>query len=91
VQEEIGMNRSRQYVFAAVLALALSAGYLAGQDKDNRAAVALQAAIKKDVVDGDLKTAIELYQKAIGESGKGPRHRRASPAAVGRVLREAGR
>jgi len=38
------------------------------QAKDDRAEVALQAAIKKEMVDGDLKGAIEQYKK-IAQSG----------------------
>jgi Tol biopolymer transport system component len=63
VQEEIGMKRTMLGLLAAALCAALSAGYAANQAKDSRAEVALQGAIKKEVVDGDLKGAIEQYKK----------------------------
>jgi Tol biopolymer transport system component len=45
------------------MACALAAVVLAAQVKDSRADLALQAAIKKETVDGDLKGAIEQYGK----------------------------
>src|ERR1035437_1936711 len=63
VREEITMKRTMLLQLAGALCAALSAGYAANQAKDSRAEVALQAAIKKEVVDGDLKGAIEQYQK----------------------------
>ena len=57
------MKRTMLLPLAGALCAALSAGYAANQAKDSRAEVALQAAIKKEVVDGDLKGAIEQYQK----------------------------
>ena len=56
--------RSARVVFtAAVMCLALSAAHSAQQTRDNRAEVALQAAIKIETIDGDLKAAIEAYRK----------------------------
>ena len=57
------MKPATRLLFVVALAAALSPGYAPGQAKDNRAEVALQAAIKKEVVDGDLKSAIEQYKK----------------------------
>ncbi len=70
VQEEIGMNRLTVLVVVAMLGVALSLGYAANQAKDNQAEVALQAAIKREVVDGDLKAAIELYRKLAQSSNR---------------------
>jgi Tol biopolymer transport system component len=63
VREEIGMKPSTLLLFVVALGVALSPGYAPGQSKDTRAEVALQAAIKKEAVDGDLKGAIEQYRK----------------------------
>ncbi len=49
-------------VMSAALVLALGAGQTDKQ-KDPRAEAQLQAAITKETVEGDLKAAIELYQK----------------------------
>ena len=57
------MKASTLLLLAAALGAALSPGYAPGQSKDTRAEVALQAAIKKEAVDGDLKGAIEQYRK----------------------------
>ncbi|MDP2996545.1 MAG: hypothetical protein Q8N47_03590 [Bryobacterales bacterium] len=57
------MKPSTLLLFVVALAAALSPGYAPGQSKDTRAEVALQAAIKKEAVDGDLKSAIEQYKK----------------------------
>jgi Tol biopolymer transport system component len=55
--------RSARIVFAAaVVCLALSAAMPARQARDTRAEVALQAAIKIETIDGDLKAAIEAYR-----------------------------
>jgi signal transduction histidine kinase/Tol biopolymer transport system component len=40
-------------------------GFAIHQTKDTRAEVALQAAMKKEAVDGDLKSAIDQYKKII--------------------------
>lgn len=56
--------RSARVVFAAaVMCVALSAAHSAQQARDTRAEVALQAAIKIEAIDGDLKAAIEAYRK----------------------------
>jgi Tol biopolymer transport system component len=61
------MKPSTLLLLVAALGAALSPGYAPGQAKDNRAEVALQAAIKKEVVDGDLKAAIEQYNKILAQ------------------------
>lgn len=45
-------------LLAGLLCAGLSAGYIANQAKDSQAEVALQAAIKTETIDGDLKSAI---------------------------------
>jgi Tol biopolymer transport system component len=58
--------RARRFAFAmAVTCLAMSAAYSAQKARDNRAEVALQAAIKIETIDGDLKAAIEAYKRVI--------------------------
>jgi len=58
--------RAARFVFAvAAMCLALSAAYSAQQARDTRAEVALQAAIKIETIDGDLKAAIEAYRKVV--------------------------
>jgi Tol biopolymer transport system component len=57
------MKPATLFLLAGLLGAALAAGFPANQAKDDRAEVALQAALKKEAVDGDLKGAIELYQK----------------------------
>ncbi len=58
-------------LLSGLLCAALSAGYLANQAKDNKAEVALQAAIKTETVDGDLRGAIEQYKKIAALPGAG--------------------
>ncbi len=53
-----------------LLLAALGAAYPANQAKDDRPEVALQAAIKKEAVDGDLKGAIEQYRKIAQSSNR---------------------
>ena len=58
-----------------ILAILLMTGALAigigsGQQKD-RAEVDLQAAIRMETVEGDLKGAIELYKKIAAQPGAG--------------------
>jgi len=57
------MKPATLFLLAGLLGAALAAGFPANQAKDDRAEVALQAALKKEAVDGDLKGAIELYKK----------------------------
>ncbi|MBI4904411.1 MAG: PD40 domain-containing protein [Acidobacteria bacterium] len=52
------MTRTVGWMICAVAGVMLAA-----QVKDSRAELALQAAIKKETVDGDLKSAIEQYRK----------------------------
>jgi len=56
------------FLLTGLLCVGPSAVYPVSQTKDDRAEVALQAAIKKEMVDGDLKGAIEQYTK-IAQSG----------------------
>jgi len=57
------MKPATLFLLAGLLCAALAAGFPANQAKDDRAEVALQAALKKEAVDGDLKGAIEQYKK----------------------------
>jgi Tol biopolymer transport system component len=63
------MKPTRLLLVVALLSTALIAVYPAYQAKSDRAEVTLQAAIKKEMVDGDLKTAIEQYKKIIATRG----------------------
>ena len=65
------MKPTKSVLLTWLLCAALSAGYLASQAKDNKAEVALQAAIKTETVDGDLKGAIEQYKKIAAQPGAG--------------------
>ena len=56
-----------RWVPAAVLAGVICMAPFASAQKPGRADVALEAAAKKEMVDGDLKGAIEQYQKVIAE------------------------
>ncbi|OGD14664.1 MAG: hypothetical protein A2V76_08610 [Candidatus Aminicenantes bacterium RBG_16_63_14] len=55
---------------AALLAVFLTALLAAGQ-KNDQAELALKAAIKTEIVDGNLKGAIELYKKIAALPGAG--------------------
>ena len=58
--------RATRFAFAlAVMCVALSVAYSAQQVRDSRAEVALQAAIKIETIDGDLKAAIAAYSKVV--------------------------
>ena len=59
------MRTARCLFAATVMCLALSAVFSAQQSKDNGAEVALQAAIKIETIDGDLRAAIEAYKKVV--------------------------
>jgi Tol biopolymer transport system component len=62
-------RRSLSLLLAALLTAWFATGFTAGQTND-QAEVQLKAAMHKELVDGDLKGAIELYQKIIaGFSG----------------------
>ena len=65
------MKPAKLVLLTGLLCAALSAGYLASQAKDNQAEVALQAAIKIETVDGDLRGAIEQYKKIAAMPGAG--------------------
>jgi Tol biopolymer transport system component len=65
------MKPTKLVLLTGLLFAALSAGYLAGQAKDNKAEVAIQAAIKTETVDGDLRGAIEQYKKIAAQPGAG--------------------
>jgi Tol biopolymer transport system component len=62
------MRPAASFLLIGLLCVGVSATYPANQAKDDRAEVALQAAIKKETVDGDLKEAIEQYRR-IAQSG----------------------
>ena len=74
------MIRTRLVVALALASLALPGVDAARQAKDTRAEVALQAAIKIETIDGDLKTAIEAYRKIVGT------YRTADQAAAAKAL-----
>ena len=57
------MRTARSVFAAAAIVLALAAVASARQAAGNRAEVALQAAVKMETIDGDLKAAIEAYHK----------------------------
>ncbi len=98
------MRPAASFLLIGLLCVGVSATYPASQAKDDRAEVALQAAIKKETVDGDLKAAIEQYGK-IAQGGDRAAAAKAlvrmgrcyeklgdseSRKAYGRVLREFG-
>jgi Tol biopolymer transport system component len=60
------MKATKFVLLTGLLCAALSAGYLGEQTQKDKAEVALQAAIKTETVDGDLKSAIELYKAIAG-------------------------
>jgi Tol biopolymer transport system component len=62
------MKPATLFLLTGLLCIGPSTVYPVSQAKDDRAEVALQAAIKKEMVDGDLKGAIEQYMK-IAQSG----------------------
>jgi Tol biopolymer transport system component len=57
------MKPTKLALLIGLLCAAQSAGFLASQATYDKAEVALQAAIKTETVDGDLRKAIEQYQK----------------------------
>src|SRR5512135_430773 len=63
------MRSARVVLAAAVMCLAMSAADSAQQARDNRAEVALQAAIKIETIDGDLKAAIDAYKNVAATYG----------------------
>ena len=65
------MKPAKLFLLTGLLCAALSAGFLASQVKDTKAEVALQAAIKTEIVDGDLRGAIEQYKKIAALPGAG--------------------
>jgi len=65
------MKPTKLVLLAGLLCATLSAGYPASQAEDNQAEVALQAAIKTETVDGNLKGAIEQYKKIAAQPGAG--------------------
>ena len=62
------MKPTKLVLLTGLLCATLFAGSLANQVKDNKADVALQAAIKTETVDGNLKGAIEQYKKIAAVS-----------------------
>ena len=65
------MKSARRRLIAGLLCMALSAGFLASQAQDNKADVALQAAMKTETVDGNLKGAIDQYKAVAALPGAG--------------------
>ena len=65
------MKPTKLVILTWLLCATLSAGYLASQAKNNKAEVALQAAIKTETVDGNLRGAIEQYKKIAALPGAG--------------------
>jgi len=65
------MKPKKLVLLTGLLCATLFAGSLANQAKDNKADVALQAAIKTETVDGNLKGAIEQYKKIAAQPGAG--------------------
>jgi Tol biopolymer transport system component len=65
------MKPTKLVLLTGLLCAALSAGSPANQTKDKKAEVALQAAIKTETVDGDLRGAIEQYKKIVAQPGAG--------------------
>jgi Tol biopolymer transport system component len=63
------MRSARVVIAAAVMCLAMSAAFSARQAGGSRADVALQAAIKIETIDGDLKAAIEAYRNVAATYG----------------------
>ena len=64
------MKIRRIGLILAALLLAFLAASLATGQKNDQAEVALKAATNKELVDGDLKGAIELYKKIVASYGK---------------------
>jgi Tol biopolymer transport system component len=62
------MKPATLVLLTGLLSAALTVGSLANQAKDDKAEVALQAAIKTETVDGNLKGAIEQYQRLANGS-----------------------
>ena len=65
------MKLTTLVLLTGLICAALSPGYLASQAQDNKAEVALQAAIKTETVDGNLRGAIEQYKKIAAQPGAG--------------------
>jgi Tol biopolymer transport system component len=63
------MRCTRVVFTAAIMCLGLPAAFSAQQARDTRAEVALQAAIKVETIDGDLKAAIEAFKKVAATYG----------------------
>ncbi len=64
------MKTAPWMLLAGLLVAVLSSGLPAGQARGTQAEVALQAAIKTETVDGNLRGAIELYRKLAGGSDR---------------------
>ncbi len=65
------MKLTKHLLLIGLLCAALSAEYPASQATYDKAEVALQAAIKTETVDGDLRGAIEQYKKIAAMPGAG--------------------
>jgi Tol biopolymer transport system component len=60
------MKPTKFILLTVLFCAALSFGFQANQTPEQDAEVALQAAIKTETIDGDLKSAIEQYKKIAG-------------------------
>jgi len=76
------MKNVRTALMVLALATALAASFALAQ-KSDQAEVLLKAAANKELVDGDLNAAIELYKKVVAQPG-------ASRAAVAKALVQMG-
>jgi Tol biopolymer transport system component len=65
------MKPTKLFLLAGLLFAALFAASSENQIKDTQAEVALQAAIKTETVDGNLRSAIEQYKKIAAQPGAG--------------------
>jgi len=65
------MKPTQLVLLAGLLCGALLAGPLADQTQDQKSEVALQAAIKTETIDGDLRSAIEQYKRIVALPGAG--------------------
>jgi hypothetical protein len=59
------MKATKFVLLIGLLCAALSAGLLSEQTQKNKAEVALQAAIKTETVDGNLRSAIKQYKEIV--------------------------
>jgi Tol biopolymer transport system component len=65
------MKQTQFVILTVLFCVALFAGSPMNQTQDQKAEVALQAAIKTETIDGDLKDAIEQYKRIVALPGVG--------------------